>query len=124
MVDPRFVASAKSAESISSIFRDDVLARREAAGQINIGGTVGATTGTSTGATTGPTRTPTDQGIEVLDFPHVRPGDLITAEFINKLIDVVVDIDSRLQRIEILAARANVRKVDTDNSPPQVVGKP
>lgn len=74
--------------------------------QPNVGAVVGAVGSPPIGTTSPPASPPSpDQGIEPLDFPHVRPGDLITADFINGLIDVVITIDTRLQRIENLLAR-------------------
>jgi hypothetical protein len=67
--------------------------------------------------------------IEPLDLDRVRPGDLITAGFINDLIDVVIAIDTRLQRIEHLLApliERETRRVQAQPSasPPVAEGKP
>ena len=52
------------------------------------------------------------------------PGDLITADFINGLIDVAVAIDGRLQRIEKLLAPLIEREEKRNTSPPVTEGKP
>ena len=79
--------------------------------------------GTVPGVVTSPPRAE-DEEIEALDLARVRPGDLITADFINGLIDVAVAIDGRLQRIEKLLAPLIEREEKRNTSPPVTEGKP
>jgi hypothetical protein len=79
--------------------------------------------GTIPGVVTAPPKAE-DEEIEALDLARVRPGDLITADFINGLIDVVVAVDARLQRIEKLLAPLIEREEKKNASAPAAEGKP
>lgn len=99
-ISTNYVAQTAASEQILSLYKD-LQASRIAQAAAAIG-----TVGTVPAATTSPPVSTTDDGITLIKFPHVRPGDLITADFVNALIDVVLGIDVRLQRIEALAANA------------------
>ncbi len=114
-----YVKQSASAAMIASQYKTFVQAKKGNATTGPIG-----TIGTAPGAANPPK--PEDEDIEALDLARVRPGDLITADFVNGLIDVVVAIDTRLQRIEKLLApliEREQRKNDDTSSPP-FVGKP
>jgi hypothetical protein len=109
-----YVTQTNVSEQIKSLhltLQQEKLAKLAATGVIGAGAVV----------TGSPPVSVDDDGITRINFPHVRPGDLITADFINALIDVVLAIDVRLQRIEALAANALERdKGQTTTNSPKV----
>ena len=57
------------------------------------------------------------------ELPQVKPGDLITADLLNALIDDITDLRDRVTKLETGAAAGSSVQITAFNPPPPPAGR-